>query len=249
MTSLADAIGLARSVAIYHGQPWRTAALRRLYRELIRPGDLVFDIGAHVGSRTRIMTELGARVVAVEPQPLFADFIARFIANEKVVLRREAVGSNPGERVLNISSRHPTVSSLSGSWIDTVADKPGFEKVQWDRSLSVPVTTLDRLVDDYGMPRFCKIDVEGMEGEILAGLSRPIPMVAFEYLPASMDIAEDCIDRLGALGAYRFNRTEGESHRFVHASWLAIDDMRAGLARLSPEAGFGDIYARREDAS
>ena len=41
----------------------------RLYGQFVRPGDLVFDVGAHVGDRIAAFRRLGARVVAVEPQP------------------------------------------------------------------------------------------------------------------------------------------------------------------------------------
>ncbi len=40
-----------------------------LYRRFVRPDDLVFDIGAHVGDRVAAFRRLGARVVALEPQP------------------------------------------------------------------------------------------------------------------------------------------------------------------------------------
>ena len=39
---------------------------RALYRELIGPGDLAFDVGAHVGTRARAMRHYGARVIAFE---------------------------------------------------------------------------------------------------------------------------------------------------------------------------------------
>ena len=47
----------------------RRAAMDRLYAAFVRPGDLVFDIGAHVGDRVAAFRRRGARVVAVEPQP------------------------------------------------------------------------------------------------------------------------------------------------------------------------------------
>ena len=62
-------VGLARSVAIYHLIPRRQRRLRALYSQWLEAGDLVFDIGAHVGNRTRAFAALGCRVVAVEPQP------------------------------------------------------------------------------------------------------------------------------------------------------------------------------------
>ena len=37
--------------------------------QFLQPGDLVFDVGAHVGNKTEIYRSYGARVVCVEPQP------------------------------------------------------------------------------------------------------------------------------------------------------------------------------------
>lgn len=58
---LDTAIGVARSLVVYYGQPWRRVQLRRFYSGIIKPGDLVFDIGAHVGSRSRTLLSLGQR--------------------------------------------------------------------------------------------------------------------------------------------------------------------------------------------
>lgn len=109
--------------------------------------------------------------------------------------------------------------------------------------VEVPVRTLDDLVAEFGLPRFCKIDVEGMEAEILAGLSQPIPLLAFEYLPAARALADACLVRLEALGPYRFNRVVGEAHRFASPGWIDAAGMRAVLAAMPTDAGSGDVYA------
>ena len=54
---------------------------------------------------------------------------------------------------------------------------------EWADHAVVPVTTLDALIDRYGLPAFCKIDVEGFEEAVVRGLSRPIPSVSFEFTP------------------------------------------------------------------
>ena len=64
-----------RSLRIYYGNRARAAAMDRLYREFIRPGDLVFDVGAHVGDRIASFRRLGAKVVAVEPQHAMAGIL------------------------------------------------------------------------------------------------------------------------------------------------------------------------------
>ena len=72
MSRLDRALGLARSLAIYHAIPLRQKRMRRLYAGFVGSGDLVFDIGAHAGNRVRGFASLGCRVVALEPQPDFA---------------------------------------------------------------------------------------------------------------------------------------------------------------------------------
>lgn len=246
MASVAEALGLARSLLIYYARPWKARALRRFYAGFIAPGDLAFDIGAHVGNRARALHRMGARVVALEPQPLLNRFLRKTLPRDRMILRSEAVAAVPGRMQLHASSRHPTVSTLSRDWIQTVQSAPGFEAVAWDRTHTVAATTLDRLIEDHGLPRLCKIDVEGLEAEILQGLSRPIPWIAFEYLPAALNIAEACIDRVAALGPYRFNRVEGEETGFRHEQWLEPEQMRAAVREAAANGRSGDIYARLE---
>ncbi|WP_423822230.1 FkbM family methyltransferase [Salinisphaera sp. SPP-AMP-43] len=240
-------LGLARSLVIYHAQPWRTLALRRFYRQLIAPGSLVFDIGAHVGHRSQAMARAGAAVVAVEPQPLFAAWLARRLRGQRRIrLSRQALGAAQGSARLAVSSRHPTVSTLSRDWIETVGTAAGFAHVRWDHTVEVEISTLDVLIERYGTPAFCKIDVEGFEAAILAGLSQPLACIAFECLPAARDTALACIDRLAELADdYRYNWVVGERHRWANTHWLSPAACRAALQAL-PAAGCGlDVYARR----
>lgn len=149
---LSTSFGLARSLVVYYGQPWRRRALRNFYGSIIKPGELVFDIGAHVGSRSRTLLDLGARVVAVEPQPAFADFIESRFSGALTGFERVAVGRKAGEIDLLISSLHPTVTSISSSFVETVKQSKGFSQVVWDQKVTVPMVTLDHLIAKHGMP-------------------------------------------------------------------------------------------------
>ena len=249
MAALARAAGFGRSLLIYHGQPWRIAAMRRHYAALIAPGDLVFDIGAHVGNQTRVLAGLGAQVVAIEPQPPFACWLRwLFRGDRRVVVVETALGARPGKASLYPSPRTPTVATLSADWIAAVGSAKSFASVRWGAPLEVPVTTLDALIERHGLPRFCKIDVEGFEAEILRGLSQPIPLLSFEYVPAAIDVACEAAGLLAALGPYRFNVTIGERRAFRWPQWQEPAATLAWLRARRPDEGSGDVYARLESS-
>lgn len=249
MKRLSAWLGLLRSAVVYW-RPGRQPGLRRLYAPFVREGDLVFDIGAHLGDRSVAFASLGARVVALEPQPLVAVWLRRIVGrNSRIVLRTEAVGASAGTARLAISRRNPTVSTLSESWPGLIGSKhPGFRDVRWEDSIEVPLVTLDSLIEAHGMPGFCKIDVEGFEAEVLAGLSHPIRGLSVEFIAGEVDVAVGCVERLQQLGPYDFNVVLGEGRDFVFDEWQSPRDLLVWLADGASGASSGDIYARLNDA-
>ena len=245
----ARAYGIARSLVMYHGIPGRHRRMVRFYSEFLAPGDLAFDIGAHVGSRVRAWRKLGATVVAVEPQPDLVRVLRLFFGrNSGVTIVSQAVGAQRGRARLGVSTATPTVSSMSADWIESVTEDRSFAKVRWDRSVEVEVVTLDDLIAAHGVPAFCKIDVEGFEGDVLAGLSRPLRALSFEYLPPAHDATLavlDIVERLGAeAGGYRYNYSPIETMRFASDRWLDAEELVALLERFRPLGRSGDVYAR-----
>ena len=237
--------GLLRSILIYYGNPFKLRRMQRFYAQFIGPGDLCFDIGAHVGNRLFVWSRLGARVVAVEPQPLCLALLRRWYGRRPgVTLVDQAIGAARGAQTLWISPDTPTVTTLSQPWIEAVQQTDSFAHVHWEPGATVSVITLDDLIAQYGEPAFCKIDVEGYELEVLRGLSRPLRALSFEYIASTQTMAVACIDRLAALGEYAYNWSAGEQHRWQSAQWLTPDATKAWLASLRADDGSGDIYAQ-----
>lgn len=248
LRAILGALGL-RPFARKLGERWSPAAfhhrvlMRRFYSAFIKPGDLVFDVGANVGDRAEIFLALGARVVAIEPQERCWPVLRRrFGRSKNFTLIGDALGAEEGEGVLMLASAS-TVSSMAPEWVESVTQSGRFAEIEWRGRQPVHVTTLDRVIADHGLPVFCKIDVEGYEQLVLAGLTRKIPVISFEFTPEYLDAFRQCVDRLEKIGYTGFNYSFGESMKLDLPSWIDCAEMR----RLLDDAtfmAFGDAYAR-----
>jgi FkbM family methyltransferase len=240
---------LSRSLAVYYGDPARDAAMDALYARFVPAGALAFDVGSHVGDRIGSFRRLGARVVALEPQPLCARAIRALYADDpQVTLIESACGDRPGRLTLRINSANPTVSTASADFIGAADGAGGWEGQVWDAEVEVACTTLDALIAEHGAPAFAKVDVEGFEDTVLAGLSRPLPALSFELTTIQRDVAFRCLDRLAALGAYGFDLALGESQTLTFGRWLSRAEMAAHIAALPHAANSGDVYCMLQRA-
>lgn len=124
----------------------------------IREGDVVLDVGAHVGYFTRLAAKKGARVFALEPQPRNAARL-RLLASDRVEVRQLACWSESFQRI----DFHESLSSTEGSVRRTEVKVATYQ-----------VSTL--AIDDMQLPRldFMKIDVEGAELQVFLGAERTL---------------------------------------------------------------------------
>jgi FkbM family methyltransferase len=242
-------LGVVRSLRIYYGDKERQGHMDALHARFLKKGDLAFDIGSHVGDRVASFRRLGARAVAIEPQPALARTLRVIFAFDRgVTIERLAVGRSEGEIELKLNLANPTVATASDEFIHAADGAPGWEGQAWTRSMRVPMTTLDKLIERHGEPAFVKIDVEGFEDEVLSGLTRPLAALSLEFTTIQRDVALRAIERLKGIGGYVFNAALGESQTLAHAEPLAAAEIAQWIEGLPMTANSGDIYASLEPA-
>lgn len=237
----AEAEAAARSIATYFARG-RCALLDAWYARFVGAGELAFDIGAHVGDRAACFARLGARVVAVEPQPLLARIAGAF-GGRAVRVERCVLGARDGRVTLRLNTANPTVATASDAFVAAAEGAPGWEGQRWDAAIRVRQTTLDALIARHGMPDFIKIDVEGHEAEVLAGLSRPVRALSAEFTTIQRDVALAAVARMEALGYRAFGAALGESLSWAFDGPVDAETLRDWIAALPAGANSGDIYA------
>lgn len=219
-------------------------AMKRLYGQFLKPGNLVFNVGANKGDRTAVFVELGAMVIAVEPQAEMAALLRRRFLNKPVRIIEAAAGATDGTIMLRLCPQHRSATCEWG-WVEALGGGRASPPEKWHESIEVKQITLDTLVARYGLPDFIKIDVEGYEREVIKGLSHRAAAVCFEatipYLDAAIEGLVDLSDRLGY---GEFNYLVREEMRLVLDEWVSGDEMAAILKDLPAKTWYCDVFAR-----
>lgn len=218
--------------------------------QFCKSGDCVFDVGANMGRKTDIYLACGvSRVICIEPQPkCIAHLRDKYIGDSRVVIIPKGLSNSEGTIDLMLCSKAHFIATCSTDWTrkGSFADH-GYI---WDSKVTVSTTTLDDIIKKYGVPQFCKIDVENFEPEVLAGLSQPIPMISFEYHEEYRDNIERCLTRLSELGYKKFNFAAGEDTYFSLPDWVSANEVLITVLNTKSKnegwPAFGDIYAKFE---
>jgi FkbM family methyltransferase len=215
-----------------------------IFNDLISENSLCFDVGANIGKKTDLFLSLGAKVICIEPQINCIDILSeKFRDNEKIKIVNIALGEKEDELDIFISPSD-TVSTMSRDFIEATSLER-FKGIIWDKKEKVKVTTLDNIISEYGLPHYCKIDVEGYELEILKGLTKKIKFISIEFTPELKNKTFECISTIDKIGEYEYNYSEGESHLFAFDSWKTSEEIIDFLKENNDfRVSFGDLYAK-----
>jgi len=210
---------LPKRLILYGGYEKQEIAL---LCSLVREGDHVLDVGANVGIHTMFLSRaVGARgrVIAVEPDPVNASLLTANLEHngcDNVTVARCALGNSTGTVQLFQVPTHRANASL--------ADITGHGE-----SIDVSLRTgADLLAQLDCSPRLVKVDVEGSEPQVLAGLGCKPQYVVFEFVPRQLEaLGNDPLEFLRKMRTLGYNLElvdpdSGERQAFAPETILSV---------------------------
>jgi FkbM family methyltransferase len=202
--------------------------------------DLIYDVGLHDGQDTAYYLNKGYRVVAIEANPDLAqaarDRFTDEIASGRLTVLNVAIADRSGETTFWISDEHTDWSSFNQA-IAGRNDAP-------HHPIQVALKPFREVLEENGLPRYCKIDIEGSEPLCLQALSprcRP-PFISVELTdhPSLEHLADLGYDRYKVIDQYRFTTSSSTFYRLKAA-------MRRPRARAMVERLNAGLLGRRQD--
>jgi FkbM family methyltransferase len=158
---------------------------------------LIFDIGANKGEMANFFLNHTEKVICFEPNPTLIDLLKRrFSTSDKIVIDSRGLSDKIEEKTFNISNAD-TISTFSEDWI---SNSRFANQYRWDTEVKVQTTTIDQAIEEYGIPDFVKIDVEGYELEVISGLTKLHKETTFSF-----EWAEEQYDRMKRIAEYLIN--------------------------------------------
>lgn len=211
---------------------------KRFYKKLIKQNFLCFDIGANLGSKSKLYLDLGAKVLAFEPQLSCFEELEK-IKNKNLTVVNKALGGKNYTDTLLIGN-HIEIATLSNKFIKqfTTSD------ISWNEKQKIEVVTLNSQIELFGLPDYCKIDTEGFEYEILKELNHSITIIEFEFTNGFIEETTKCIHKLSSLGNYTFNYILNEKNKFELKKWMDKESILSIINTLPKENLHGNVFAK-----
>jgi FkbM family methyltransferase len=210
---------------------------------------LIFDIGYNSGLFSMIMlsTFENCKIIGIDANKTYINLSPK--ASSKIKVLNYAI-SDKNNEIINfyICDANLGISSTNEEWMNTIRHKSYFDKSK--RIEKIKTITLDKLIENYGIPDLIKLDIEGSEYKALCGLSKKCGTILFEWSEEYFSNALLCVERLKSIGYTLFGvdiHYEGDGERYYNPniefkSWEELN--LTSIIDYNRKSAWGMIYAK-----
>lgn len=159
------------------------------------------DVGANRGDAVANGLLMGFdKVVAIEPaHKVYRELVIRYLHDPQVIPLKLALSDTCDERVEFYECVEDGLSTIEKKWLTDPAMPYNGKEF---RTVQATTCTLDHIIDLYGNPELVKIDVEGAESKVLAGLTKKPEKLCLEWTIQTLDEHVEQLRRLRDVNGY-----------------------------------------------
>lgn len=205
---------------------------------------MFFDIGSNIGMWTLQNLNKCEKIISIEASPFtFNKLINNCGNNKKIICLNYAVCNNNFEDITFYHADADTISSINKEWLTN--KKSRFYNHSY-REIICKTTTIDKLIEIYGLPDLIKIDVEGGEYECITSLTKKNKCLCFEWASELNDITFKCLDYLFNLGYTMFYVQYEDNYTFRpdETSYYDIKITKEIISKSVPKKDWGMLWCK-----
>jgi len=204
---------------------------------------MYFDIGANVGKWSLANLSQCDKIISVEASPITFQRLAQQCKHNNIVLLNYAVCNNSGQDITFYHAESDTLSTLNKQWL--TAESSRFYNQRYTE-IKCKTITLDKLIEQYGLPDLIKIDVEGGEYECISSLTQKNKLLCFEWASETNAITFKCLDYLHSLGYSHFYLQMQDHYTFrpLDNAFYDMATVNTKLMSTLPKQDWGMVWCK-----
>jgi len=201
---------------------------------------MYFDIGSNIGNWSLANINYCDKIISIEASPITFNKLVNHCKHDKIVLLNYAVCNNNGNDITFYQAECDLVSTMNKDWLTSNTSR--FYNHPYTE-ITCKIITIDKLIQQYGLPDLIKIDVEGGEYECISSLTQKVNLLCFEWASETNILTFNCID-------YLFNLGYTEFYIQIHDDYLFrpqdndIDTIKSKLSNTIPKVDWGMIWCK-----
>lgn len=204
---------------------------------------MYFDIGSNIGEWSLSNIDLCDKIISIEASPITFIKLVDNCKHDRIILLNYAVCNNNGNDISFYQAEHDVLSTINKNWLTKETyrfyNHPYIE-------INCKTITIDKLIEQYGLPDLIKIDVEGGEYECITSLTQKVKLLCFEWSSETNDITLNCIDYLQNLGYTQYYIQMEDSYLFrpQDHEFYDISTIKIKLSNTIPKRDWGMIWCK-----
>ena len=205
---------------------------------------MFFDIGANIGKWTIANINATNKIIAIEASPCTFENLKIHLKNQpNVEILNYAICDNNSEPTqFHHCTDADTLSTLNSKWL--TSNDSRFYNYRYN-TITVNTLTIDKLIENYGMPDLIKIDVEGGEYECIKSLTQKSPVLCFEWASELNEISTQSLDHLYSIGFTQFYLQFEDNYTFRPSEYNeTIESIKDKLTNTRKKVDWGMIWCK-----